>query len=84
MVVRLLEKDSSKAFVDVQDSYGDTALHIASRQGHKDVVKELLNRKASKDILNLVRPCVFCEGVGCSLVMRALLKSTLSDEITFW
>ena len=50
----VLKKDSSKVFVDKQDRYGDTALHIASSQGHKEVVKELLGQKASKDILNQV------------------------------
>lgn len=54
LVAAVLKKDSSKAFVDKQDRYGDTALHIASGQGHREVVKELLNQKANKDVLNQV------------------------------
>lgn len=50
----VLKKDSSKVFVDKQDRYGDTALHIASGQGHREVVKELLSQKANKDVLNQV------------------------------
>ena len=51
----LLEKNSDKVFVDMQDRYGDTALHIASRHGYTEVVKELLSHRASKDIVNQVR-----------------------------
>ena len=40
--------------MDAQDRYGDTALHIASCRGFKGVVKELLNHKASREIMNQV------------------------------
>lgn len=39
----------------MQDRYGDTALHIASRHGYTEVVKELLSHRVSKDIINQVR-----------------------------
>ena len=59
----LLEKNSSQTFVDARDKFGDTALHIASRHGHRDVVKELLAHRANKEVVNQVRhsyssPCV--------------------------
>lgn len=41
--------------MDMQDRYGDTALHIASRHGYTEVVKELLSYRANKDIVNQVR-----------------------------
>jgi ankyrin repeat protein len=50
----ILEKNSNKAFMDMQDRYGDTALHIASRHGYTEVVKELLSHRANKDIVNQV------------------------------
>ncbi len=54
LVSALLQRDSSKNFLDMQDRYGDTALHMASRLGYREVVKELLAFKASKDIVNQV------------------------------
>jgi len=54
LVGAVLRKNSSKVFVDVRDRFGDTALHVASRLGFREVVKELLRCKASKDILNQV------------------------------
>lgn len=50
----LLSKSSSKVFLNMQDRYGDTALHIASRCGYREVVKQLLSYRANKDILNEV------------------------------
>ncbi len=55
----LLQTDSSRPFLDMRDRYGDTALHIASRLGYREVVKELLAYKASKDITNQV--CIAIE-----------------------
>ena len=59
----LLGKCSSREFVDAKDKYGDTALHIASRQGYKDLVKALLDHKANKEIMNQVRGSTCCKRV---------------------
>ena len=50
----LLDRNHGKAFVDAQDRNGDTALHIASRHGHRRVIKELQRRKANQHIKNNV------------------------------
>lgn len=54
LVSALLEKNSTRTFVDTQDTDGDTALHLASRLGFREVVKQLLHCRASKDIVNQV------------------------------
>ena len=57
LVTPLLERNHGKAFVDAQERNGDTALHIASRHGHRKVIKELQRRKANQHIKNNVCYC---------------------------
>ena len=54
LVTPLLDRNHGKAFVDAQDRNGDTALHIASRHGHRKVIKELQRRKANQHLQNHV------------------------------
>ena len=50
----LLRRDSSREFVNAQDDNGDTALHLACRQGNKTVIKLLKAKNASKKMINKV------------------------------
>lgn len=55
MVTSLLNNDSSQKFIDAQDGAMETALHIASRCGHKTVIKLLISKRANKRIKNKVQ-----------------------------
>lgn len=50
----LLNKCHRAEFVDAADCNGDTALHISSREGYKDVMKLLLKYNADTGLKNNV------------------------------
>ena len=50
-IIKILAK-KGKDVLDVQDTNGDTALHIAVSKGEKDVVEILVNAGARKDLIN--------------------------------
>jgi len=46
-------KDPSRVLmVNIQDKFGDTALHVASRLGNKPIAKQLLNFKVDDNLMN--------------------------------
>ena len=45
--------------VNEQDGYGSTPLHEASREGHVEVVAELLKLGANVDAATKVKPKIF-------------------------
>ncbi len=55
LVTPLLAKDSSCDYINAQDGGQDTALHIASRCGHKAIIKLLVSRGAAKGTKNEVQ-----------------------------
>ncbi len=54
LVTPLLSRDSSCEYMNAQDGNQDTALHIASRCGHKAIIKLLVSRGAAKRAKNKV------------------------------
>ncbi|XP_064383739.1 ankyrin-3-like [Halichondria panicea] len=52
LVTPLLSRDSSCEYMNAQDGNQDTALHIASRCGHKAIIKLLVSRGAAKRAKN--------------------------------
>ena len=62
--------------MNVQDKYGDTALHIASRLGNKPIAKQLLNFKADDSLMNQAS-VVHCR----HLSIYGLLLSSCCDII---
>ena len=56
IVALLLETQqlTTCGLVNIQDKNGDTALHLASRSGYREIVKKLLNANTDKDLRNKV------------------------------
>ena len=68
---------------DLGNKYGDTALHMACRQGYEDIVKLLLEHKANLNIENRFAgantPLKLAEREGHEKIV-ALLKEKIDDN----
>ena len=60
LVKPLLNKCRSSEFIDATDNNGETALHTAARNGHKNAVKLLLKYGADMSLKNNVS-CITCD-----------------------
>ena len=54
LVKPLLKLCSEPRFINATDIYGDTALHMATKEGYTDIMRLLLKKKADKKIKNHV------------------------------
>lgn len=67
---------NANAIVDDKNMDGDTALHIACRRGHVDVVTSLMDHGASLNVCNKVGVTCFqaAAKAGNSKVVSAMIK----------